>query len=248
MVHEEIRTEAIQRSSDKGKFAGEEVRSENGGVMDRRPYRGSTKRGGYWRGEKWIAITWGTKITEGLKAREQLVKQCKGCGAEFKVFKNNFKAARWCSWKCGYAARYTNREDPVMKKAIIWGANLLMGLGKFECLVGSIRYALGTKCRYCQTVLSLGNITIDHMEAYGSRENRQDRLIRLRLDRRENLQIICRDCNQLKGDLHHWQFIALLEFLNRDPKMKSIIIRRLRSSLGFSGKKRRLDAKAKELD
>jgi 5-methylcytosine-specific restriction endonuclease McrA len=94
-----------------------------------------------------------------------------------------------------------------------------------------IRDAIGTTCRYCQGILTLENLTIDHIEPYRSSELRRNKAEnkehRRFMDRRENLQVICRKCNQIKLDLDHDQYSSLLAFLSGDEQMKDSVIRRL---------------------
>ena len=190
--------------------------------------------GGYWRETGWVAIGWGDKISTGLAKRKKVSATCDTCGKSFKVYPNSAKTARWCSKKCGYAGNYTNVADPIKKKAIVCGANLLMGKGKREFLMGLIKAALGHACQYCPHPINLQNMTVDHMEAYKSskarRNKTENKKLRAHFDRRENLQIICKNCNQLKGELDHGQFIALKEFLSTDPWLETVVLRRLRRS------------------
>ncbi len=199
--------------------------------------------GGYWRGDKWIAITWGDKIKESFKHRKKIKKNCRNCGDEFQVFEPQAKTALWCSTKCGYETRYTNQPDPIKKKAMVIGANLRMGKGKQDFIMTAVRAALGAPCRYCEQTITLENINCDHIEAYKSnairRNKAENREIRQHMDRRENLQMICKACNQLKGELDHSQFVALKEFLATDEWLEIVITRRLRMSRAPFGHRRK---------
>lgn len=169
--------------------------------------------GGYFRGEKWIAMTWGDKISESLKAAPRIDATCAGCGKSFQVARNARRTARWCSHECRYRAQYID-EDPIVKKAVIWGANIKFGKGKKEFLIGLIRAALGKFCRYCHDVLHIDNISIDHKEPFQG--DRGNPLFHNLLDRAENLEVVCRDCNRRKGDFSDKEYERLLSFLG-DP-------------------------------
>ena len=190
--------------------------------------------GGYWNNGKWIKITWGGKISKSLASKDKTKVVCEGCGKEFEVFDYQATLTKWCGKKCSYANNYTNVADPITKKAIIVGANLVMGKGKREFLIGLIKAAIEKPCRYCQSLLTLDNINIDHMDSYKDTKKRRNKAknkeYREHLDRRSNLQIICKKCNQLKGELDHGQFMALKEFMATDPWIEIVITRRLRRS------------------
>lgn len=197
---------------------------------------GSTKvnAGGYWRGGKWIAMTWGDKIRKSLDAKPLIKKICHKCGKEFEVKESAKTTAKWCSWECMYANNYTDSSDPVLKKAKVLGANLLMGKGKLQTLLALVKAAVHSKCPYCDTILNIHNMSIDHMEPYRSAEARRNKkvneVIRRKLDVIENLHMVCRRCNILKYDLNHQQFLSFLDFMNKDPQMKESIIKRLNRS------------------
>jgi 5-methylcytosine-specific restriction endonuclease McrA len=122
---------------------------------------------------------------------------------------------RWCSWDCRYKGNYLDK-DGIEKKAIITGANLLMGAGKKQWLMEQIEAHLGKACKYCATILDLENMTFDHKEPYKSQEKRRNKIenasLRRRLDAKENLHVICQPCNQVKGAMALADFESLLEW------------------------------------
>lgn len=169
--------------------------------------------GGYFRGEKWVPFTWGKKISAGLLAVPMVESKCVQCGQSFSVRRGREGIRKWCSHKCRYGVQYTN-EEPIAKKAIIWGANIRMGRGKKAFLMGLIRDALGKFCRYCHEVLHIDNISIDHREPFQG--TRGDALAHKVLDRPENLEVVCRACNRRKGNFSDSEYERLLSFLG-DP-------------------------------
>jgi len=199
--------------------------------------------GGYFRGDKWIPITWGDKISDGLKNIDRVTIKCKECGSFFEIPKNKKKTTKWCSKDCQYKANYTNLKDPVKKKATIIGANLLMGQGKKAFLMALIQDAISSPCPYCGVTIDLQNLTVDHKEAYQSsfdrRSHPENKAKRRRLDRKENLHVVCKNCNQQKGKLHHHQYVRLVDFLETDPEMRDYIFWRLRLATAPFSRRRR---------
>lgn len=191
------------------------------------------RTGGYWRGDKWIQITWGDKISKGLMKQPTKVMQCVGCGANFEAVLS--RGPKWCSQACRHKVKYTDVRG-IEKKAIVIGANILMGRGKREFLMSLISNALGTSCLYCDTKITLENMGLDHKDAYktsAARNNKKPgtKEFRRHMDRQENLQIICKGCNQIKGSMDAVQFERLLDFLKTDEDMRKTVLTRLKRSV-----------------
>jgi hypothetical protein len=194
------------------------------------------KSGGYWRGDTWINISWGDKISESLANREKQTSPCKHCGVGMKHYNNI--TPKFCSPKCRYDAL-----EGIERKATVLGANLLMGSGKKAWITENLIAVLDQPCRYCGDVLTLENVTIDHKAPYSSSKKRRNKSEnkehRRFMDRRENLQFICGPCNQLKGSLDENQFDRLLAFFSKNSDMSDYIRRRLMRGLVMFGRGRR---------
>ena len=199
--------------------------------------------GHYYRDGKRIDITWGEKIADGVRKHyEQAMMKmnCVVCGSQFESPK---KHAKYCSYECGKKSKYYDLP-PIKKKARVLGANLLMGKGKGEILEGMIMNALDTPCRYCGEILTMETLSLDHIEAYGDSKARYNkscpvnRELRRKMDRPENLQMICRSCNGSKGDFHHREFQALLDMDERYPGIVAKLRRRLQQAKMSWGTKR----------
>ena len=166
--------------------------------------------------------------------------RCILCGKGFHSKRPDF--AKFCSKKCSYKKNYKGKP-PLEKKAITIGANLIMGGDKKVYLMSEMDYHIGTPCKYCGIELTLENLTFDHKVAYKRTELRknkaQNRDIRLHMDRPQNLQVICKSCNQLKGELDDDQYQRLVDFLETDPWIKIVINRRLKRSMGTFKRMRR---------
>jgi len=169
--------------------------------------------GHYVRGEKRVDITWGDKISESLSKyheKSRKAKKCINCGNEFR----GIKVAKYCSKDCQYQYTY-NGPDKVAGKARRIGANLLLGKGKHKWLCEFVRSHIGRPCIYCGEGLDIDNMSLDHKDAYNDNKKRrnkaENRKHREYMDRKENLQLICRKCNSVKGSFDHDEFMALLK-------------------------------------
>lgn len=85
-------------------------------------------------------------------------------------------------------------------------------------------------CPYCGTELNLNNISLDHKTPFDNSTARRDIQVHYKLDVPKNLQITCKKCNKIKGNLNDQQFRSLLKFLDRDQQMKESILKRLAQS------------------
>ena len=190
------------------------------------------------------AVTWGDKIRDSQLKPEYLQKRgkqkpCEICGRDFVPYTKN---ATVCSRECAYQRNYVN-VDGVEKKAIIFGANLLIGgrgsKEKRPLLMKMIQGAIGAPCPYCGVVVTLDNISLDHKTPYGDTDARRSKKgneeIRRKMDDPSNLQMTCLRCNSMKADMTDQQFRDLLEFLSEypDASLKKHIETRLMRSLGF---------------
>src|SRR3990167_3727798 len=164
---------------------------------------------------------------------------CPTCGKTFRQGRQ--KNQRFCSENCckrqGQALKTSN---PFEHRIWSMSNNLLLKDRK-NVVRRLIGVALGTKCPYCGTLLMLENVSLDHKEPIGARVFRLKQAMhhneRRESDRVENLHIVCRKCNALKGALNHEQFLKLLEFLSQDDSMKEIVLMRLRRAAVVFGKR-----------
>ena len=115
------------------------------------------------------------------------------------------------------------------------GANILGGKGKLQFLMELISETVGTPCKYCSEVITLRNLSLDHKVPYLSTEDRRqkakNKAKRAYADRRDNLHIVCVDCNSVKGQMSHDDFSSLLAWAaTRGPEMIGYIRRKLSQS------------------
>lgn len=104
------------------------------------------------------------------------------------------------------------------------------GQGKLEHFDKWLRDILDTPCKYCKQILTLENVSIDHIEPFGDSKARKNLLIKRQMDRIENLQIICRACNAMKGELNDKQFSLLVNFMETNPKIGEYLKKKLGQS------------------
>lgn len=178
--------------------------------------------GGYWRGEKWIEITWGNKISDALASKTSGLKaegRCLHCGAEF----FGHKLRKWCSKKCQYEAS-KKTGDAIDRKAITGSGSLRLGVGKRTIVAAMLRDSIGKPCTYCGKILTVENSQIDHKDPLnGVRPG----YVRRPLDQIGNLQLICRRCNSAKSNLTDGKFRKLLAFLRTDPDIYEAVFRKM---------------------
>lgn len=169
------------------------------------------------------------------------VSTCGNCGGLFQTRRGMALKTKFCSKECSYESNYVN-ADELEKKAVVIGANLLMGKGKKEYLTKLISNAIGSECPYCGVELTIKNLSLDHKEAYQGtnvrRNKAENKEIRAHMDRKENLHIVCKDCNQLKGAFDHDDFVDLLRFIGDRPRMEEVMRKRLVMSYVSFGARR----------
>lgn len=151
---------------------------------------------------------------------------CKGCG---KKKKDGYVSHQsYCNKKCQYAAR---AKDPIRKKAFTMSSFITFGgQGKLDYFDQLLRSKLNTPCRYCGDMLTLENVSLDHIAPFTTTAARKNPAIKRQLDKIQNLQIICRKCNQMKGNLDHRNFIKLLTFLDNNPAISVYVRKKLSQS------------------
>ena len=185
------------------------------------------------------------KISVGLKANYQRQKntgdevRCPTCGEVFRQGRQ--KNQKFCGYKCrlrqGQALKLTN---PFEHRIWTMSNNLLL-LNRRAIVRQLVESAIGKPCPYCGVLLSIQTVSMDHKEPYGATVFRRFKAAheatRRELDRLENLHIVCRQCNSLKGALNDAQFKKLLEFLSEDLVMKEIVLMRLRRAAVVFGKR-----------
>jgi 5-methylcytosine-specific restriction endonuclease McrA len=67
--------------------------------------------------------------------------------------------------------------------------------------------AYGTPCKYCNIILTIKNLTIDHMIPISKQGS----------SNKDNLQVICKKCNKIKGSLDEEKFNILLDWFKTIP-------------------------------
>lgn len=145
-----------------------------------------------------------------------------------------------------YKYNSLKESDEIQFKALKLFSTIRMGVGKKDKSIKILKESLGKNCKYCENIITLDNASVDHKKPRtGSKVfNRKKRKMIYsyeeikELDKEENLQIICRSCNQIKGDMTDEEFSLLLSFINNYPKLKEKLFYRFKMTLLFFGRKR----------
>lgn len=193
-----------------------------------------------------------TEEHQGKAKKARFVKYGKGicvvCGEEFDRYSKlqvtcGSKECRRKKIILGY--NNLKKDDPIASKALILFSTIRLGKGKKEKSLRILKSALGKKCIYCGEIITLENASVDHKiprlssKVYDRKKKKMifsSEEIK-ELDLEENLQIISRDCNQMKGDMTHNEFSRLVEFLNSNQDIKEKLFCRLKLTRVFFSKK-----------
>lgn len=173
-------------------------------------------------------ITWGNKIskiqrTDEYKKKHGKIISCIICKKQIQGYTSKQKC---CSKECYYQHNYRDLE-PIMKKSMTISSPIAFGKGKREFFYNLVKESIYKHCIYCGVMLILENISLDHIIPFGTTELRNSKIMQKQLNVSENLQIICRKCNGIKGNLSHDKFIKLLGFLEEDFVLKNYIMKKL---------------------
>lgn len=165
---------------------------------------------------------------------------CRGCGIQFdKYLTNQITCGNTdCKSISGRFKYEEGKLSPINHKAKTLSGSIRLGKGKQEKMIDLITSSLGTLCTYCDILLTLDNVSLDHKipRQWSKVYNRKLKKSLFtkeeiqKLDRIENLHIICRACNQLKSNFNDEQFRLFLNFINQYPDIKTLLIKRLKVS------------------
>jgi 5-methylcytosine-specific restriction endonuclease McrA len=137
-------------------------------------------------------------------------------------------------------------KTTTLSKARQFQQNHLKGVPAKE-IEQRIIEAIGTKCKYCPTILTLENISLDHIKPL-KRKTEKTAKEKATLEDILNTQLICKDCNKLKSDMKEMEYTSFLTWLKKwsdsFPQEKGIkslmhrILTRIKAgSIRFGGKK-----------
>ena len=135
------------------------------------------------------------------------------------------------------------KEDPILGKAITLSGSIRLK-GKRYIIREMLIKTLNKPCEYCEKIITLDNCSLDHKTPrLGSKvfNRKKGKMIYTyeeikKLDRKENLQIICGKCNRFKSDFNDKQFRTLLKFIKDNPIIGKILKDRLnRGILVYKG-------------
>lgn len=151
-----------------------------------------------------------------MTLRASKLGKCKSCNKDFPQF---VATQLYCSRACST----TNGTTDIERKAKSLSSSIRFGKGRKEFFEQIIRNALHTPCPYCKALLTIETMSLDHKEPVMGNKNR----MLYEVNTPDNLHIVCRDCNTMKGDMSHTEYLALCAFLEDKPGLASKIRRRL---------------------
>ncbi len=165
------------------------------------------------------------------------VKRCVVCGVKIRSYNDNSK---YCK---EHAGKHYLLFEGIEKRAFTLGGSLRLGAGKKQALIEMLTEAVGTPCRYCNETISLETASIDHKEPFSVAGLDRKKIANLgernHIDRRENLEIVCKNCNTLKGDMSDIEYSTLLDFLTANPTIETKLMKRLAQSRAMWSFKRK---------
>lgn len=150
--------------------------------------------------------------------------QCKGCNSIFQRNSNNQIYCASCSrtvgQRLGRAAR--KRKNPKAWKARI----IYTSLHHYGIVIKTdkiIEWIENTpNCIYCSNSIPIKDYSVDHIIPRSRGGS----------DTIENIQLVCRSCNLMKGGLLDNEFRELLDWLKDKPTIYAILKQRLKAA-GF---------------
>ena len=138
---------------------------------------------------------------------DYLLKVCLICGENYKPDQNNFNSQKYCSAKCKDRMAWMKAKEKGIHKGgysrhvplVLWLDAL--GIDKHE-----------VPCTYCGTMLTPYNFIIDHKkprsEVALEHGAKAKYLIKNDIS---NMQLLCKNCNNLKGSTSHTVFQARIK-------------------------------------
>lgn len=125
--------------------------------------------------------------------------------------------------------------NPIAYRARTLSGTLRLGKNKQKIVVKMLEDAIGNKCPYCGNIITLESASIDHKTPRINSKvyNRKTKKMTytkeelLEIDHPDNLHIVCRECNLLKSDFSHDEFLKVLRFIEENP----ILGRKLKARL-----------------
>lgn len=185
------------------------------------------------------------KAVLGRKKKAKRVK-CEFCDQEYLQYSSK---QRFCGQDCADSATMDDwtggwKDNPLQYKARSLAGSLRLGKGKTDKMIALLTIHVGRPCKYCGQEITFENASVDHKEprinsrVNGNKKNRYSKEELYHVDRIENLQIICRGCNMLKGEFSDQQYSKLLKFLDQDPQLRKAVLKRFTRSFLFFGAQR----------
>jgi 5-methylcytosine-specific restriction endonuclease McrA len=97
-----------------------------------------------------------------------------------------------------------------------------------------VESSLNESCPYCSINLTTENISLDHVVP------KTRSVIKAHMNWLSNLQCVCRECNQVKGEFTDYEFVGILNWLESDcePIALTIFRKRMKMATMVYGRRR----------
>jgi len=120
------------------------------------------------------------------------------------------------------------------KKLIV---NLHLGAGATDYVEKLIDEAIDKPCKYCGENITIENMRIDHIipllrSRIPNKKHKKNVYTKEELDvlyDKENIQVICKECNAIKGSLSEDDFVWLLKVLAEREHVKKEVFKRMKA-------------------
>lgn len=153
--------------------------------------------------------------------------ECSVCGKSFERYS---KTQTICSAECRKKQNVIDYNklsfsDPLAYRARTLSSTLRLGRNKQKIMVEMLKNAIDKKCPYCGKIITIENASVDHKiprinsKVYNrvTKKMTYSKEELYEIDHLDNLHIVCRDCNLLKSDFSHNEFLVVLKFIEDNP-------------------------------
>lgn len=117
-------------------------------------------------------------------------------------------------------------------------SNLHLGSGATDFVEGLISEAVDSPCKYCGEIITIENMRVDHivplLRSMIPKKNKKQKKVYTKeelaaLYSRSNVQIICKECNIIKGSFSEEDFVWLMDVLSKREHVKKEVFKRMKA-------------------
>ncbi len=116
-------------------------------------------------------------------------------------------------------------------------ANLHLGAGATDYVEKLILEAIDKPCKYCGVKITMDNMRIDHIvpllrSKLPGKKNKKNTYTDEELETlysKQNIHIICKECNSIKGSLSEDDYVWLIKVLSERENVKKDVFKRMKA-------------------